>query len=164
MVSFTKTVLSATLIMSTALAMPTIPAEVEIPTELAKRANATNSNDASLDVDLCLVDPSLPAVHWGVLITNDAKYETKGCGRGFLDNFRGRCGVITSWKCRYVGAHATTALMEFWTSQGCTAWDGTQVIKAASYQAIPSLTCTSNPNVGGPDISNVLDMTPSPGK
>lgn len=77
-----------------------------------------------------------PFLNYGVLIPNDGKFETKGCGRGFLDNLRGRCGVITSWQCNYVGAAATTAALAFLTTEGCTEYDVTQAILAASYQKL----------------------------
>lgn len=84
-----------------------------------------NYTDASsLDVDVCLYDGTgAPDTPWGVLITNDNKYDTGGCGSGFLDNLRGRCGVISGWGCNYVGAQGTTAALYFETTEFCTAWE-----------------------------------------
>lgn len=143
MVSFK--LLSTSLLFASALAIPT--------TTPAKRGFDTTS--ASLDIQLCLYDDRLPAVHWGILIPNDPSLDW-ACGRGFLDNFRGRCGVVTSWTCTFVGASGTTAFLDFWTSQGCTAWDGTQAIHAASQGADYNIPCHNNEVGVDPDISNLV--------
>jgi hypothetical protein len=69
---------------------------------------------------------------WTVNIANDDKYDTGGCGAGFLDNFRGRCGAITNWGCNYVDG-TTNIVMTFATSDFCTGDDITAAIRAASY-------------------------------
>lgn len=68
-----------------------------------------------------------------------------------LDNFRGRCGVITSWGCTWVGAEGTTALMQFWTSAFCTGDDISAAIKAASGKAV-DISCPTIESEGG-DVS-----------
>ena len=104
---FFKLLVSTSLLFASALAIPT--------TTPVKRA-AFDTTAASLDVQLCMYDDRLPAVHWGILIPNDPSMDA-GCGCGFLDNFRGRWGVVTSRGCTWVGASGTTAFLEFWTAQ-----------------------------------------------
>ena len=70
---------------------------------------------------------------------NDSKYDTEGCGAGFLDNFRGRCGVITDWTCNI--GDDDSANMVFFTSDFCSANDITQAVSAATYDAVPALQC-----------------------
>lgn len=143
MLSF-KLLLATSLLFSSTLAMPTTPVKRDF-----------DHKDAKLDTQLCAYDDRLPAVHWGILIPNDASVDGS-CGIGFLDNFRGRCGVVTSWKCDFVGASSTTAWLDFYTSQFCTAWDGTQAIHAASQSLDYNIPC-SNFGVGvEPDISNLI--------
>jgi hypothetical protein len=71
---------------------------------------------------------------WRVVIQNDEKFDVGGCGRGFLDNFRGRCGVVDSFSCDSVkeGDRSTTAVMTFDTTLTCQGEDGTEAIRAAS--------------------------------
>ncbi|MCJ1337946.1 hypothetical protein MMC09_003230 [Bachmanniomyces sp. S44760] len=63
---------------------------------------------------------------WTVNIPHDAKYD-QDCGRGFLDNLRGDCGVISSWKCDFDPQDQTTAVLNFATDAGC---DSSKVQKA----------------------------------
>lgn len=103
---------------------------------------------ASLDVNFCECDNSAPAFQWYITIPNDNRFDSS-CGAGFLDNFRGRCGVITSWGCEYIGADLTTAALWFWTDVACTLDDATQVIAAASENNIPSMQCAYAESEGG---------------
>lgn len=80
-------------------------------------------------------------INWNVVVNNDSRYDTGGCGAGFLDNFRGRCGVITSWGCN-IGDN-DSANMNFDTTIGCTAYDITQAINAATGGAV-NLNCQCN--------------------
>lgn len=75
-----------------------------------------------------------PDINWNVVVNHDSKYDSGGCGAGFLDNFRGRCGVITSWGCN-IGDN-DSANMNFDTTDGCTAFDITQAINAATGGAV----------------------------
>ena len=79
---------------------------------------------------------------WSVFIPNDNKYETQGCGRGFLDNFRGRCGPITAWQCteQHDGAD-----LYFETTVFCQGADISAAMTAASSEEINQTRCT----VGG---------------
>ncbi|KAJ5185492.1 hypothetical protein N7472_010332 [Penicillium cf. griseofulvum] len=67
------------------------------------------------------------------------------CGQGYLDNFRGRCGVITDWGCKFVDENVdrveekeknedriTGAKMTFSTDVFCSASDIIAAMGAAS--------------------------------
>ncbi|KAK0516037.1 hypothetical protein JMJ35_002071 [Cladonia borealis] len=89
----------------------------------------------ALDIPWCMhdgMDNVDITLNYGVLIPNDSEYD-KSCGEGFLDNLRGRCGVISGWGCGYTGAENTTAALSFSTVNTCTEWDVTQALLAASY-------------------------------
>ena len=89
--------------LGSALALP-LPRPDLLPTTspnvqtLSKRDPTPAGNSCSYDIS--------PAYQWEVYIHNESQYEQNphhdNCGGGFLDNFRGRCGVITTWTCTYV--------------------------------------------------------------
>jgi hypothetical protein len=125
-------------------------------------------SNAAWDANVCKYSRNMPAYQWAVTVENDSKYD-KTCGGeplrntsqeeinanshtgGMLDNFRGRCGVITSWGCTWVGAAGTTALMQFWTSAFCQADDIAAAIKAASKKEV-MISCDIVTSEGG-DVS-----------
>lgn len=125
-------------------------------------------SNAAWDANVCKYSVNMPAYQWAVTIENDSKYD-KTCGGeflrnpyqektsadsytgGMLDNFRGRCGVITSWGCTWVGASGTTALMQFWTSAFCQGSDISAAIKAASKKEV-TIDCGIITSEGG-DVS-----------
>lgn len=97
---------------------------------LAKRDDGVSCVGQDTDGDL--------AINWNVVVNHDSKYDTGGCGAGFLDNFRGRCGTISNWGCN-IGDN-DSANMNFDTSLFCTAYDITQAILAATGGAV-NLAC-----------------------
>ena len=112
--------------------------------------------DASWDTNLCYYNDKLPATEWALLVEGDRQNESGGCGEGILDNLRGRCGVITTWGCQYVGAGGSnTALATFWTTNACSDVDVTDVVLAASYGKV-NVPCVAFGDGVGPDISNLL--------
>jgi hypothetical protein len=67
------------------------------------------------------------------------------CGQGYLDNFRGRCGIISNWGCKFVDENMkkveekeknedriTGAKMSFKTDSFCSASDIIAAMGAAS--------------------------------
>ena len=71
---------------------------------------------------------------WTVVVNKDREYDPNNRGGGFLDNLRGRCGVITGWGCD-TGAN-DSANMHFNTTIFCTAYDVTQAINAATSKKV----------------------------
>ena len=112
--------------------------------------------DPTWDTNLCYFNDNLPATQWGLLVTGDRPNESGDCGAGILDNLRGRCGVITSWGCQYVGADGSnTALATFWTETGCTDVDVTDVVLAATYSGV-NVPCVHFGEGVNPDFSNLF--------
>jgi hypothetical protein len=70
-------------------------------------------------------------IHWRITINTPYDNQADGCGRGFLDNFRGRCGVITNWGCNAVEP-GRAIFMDFLTHAFCTSFDITEAMRAAS--------------------------------
>lgn len=97
------------------------------PARLSKRENSCWHGDQGLNRV------------WTVYIDDDAKYDKGGCGAGFLDNFRGRCGEIDGWSCTLFGDQAQ---ISFVTGVGCTDYDISQAILAASYGDL-NVACTA---------------------
>lgn len=60
---------------------------------------------------------------------DDTKYNTN-CGRGVLDNARGRCGNIEAWKCMYTDADCGVAVITLRSPKACRGDDITAAIKA----------------------------------
>ena len=112
--------------------------------------NSVNyTGPSSWDVEFCAYDNTSPAFQWAILLPSQPP---GGCGGGFLDNFRGRCGVISNWGCTFVGAEETTAMLYFATSVFCTAYDITAAIGAASYGGIPNMDCQPADKEDGGDV------------
>ena len=112
--------------------------------------------DPTYDTNLCYFNDNLPATQWALIVTGDRPRESGGCGEGILDNLRGRCGVITTWGCQYVGADGSnTALATFWTTNGCSDVDVTDVVLAASSGSV-NVPCVPFGEGVGPDASNLL--------
>ena len=112
--------------------------------------------DPSWDTNLCYYNADLPATEWALLVEGDRQNESGGCGEGILDNLRGRCGVITTWGCQYVGADGSnTALATFWTTNGCSDVDVTDVVLAASYGKV-NVPCLAFGDGVGPDTNGLL--------
>ena len=112
--------------------------------------------DPSWDTNLCNYNANLPATQWALLVTGDRQNESGGCGEGVLDNLRGRCGIITSWGCQYVGADGSnTALATFWTETGCLDVDVTDVVLAASSGQV-NVPCVVFGDGVDPDFSNLF--------
>ncbi len=107
-----------------------------ILTTAAPIDDATNT----LERQSCRYDNDVFYRDWIIHIDNDDKYDKGGCGAGFLDNFRGRCGAITDWTCSYEGG--TNIYMNFKTSVFCSNEDISSAIAAASYGNVANLPCT----------------------
>ena len=70
-------------------------------------------------------------IHYRITINTPYDNQVDGCGRGFLDNFRGRCGVITNWGCTAVEP-GRAIYMDFWANAFCEANDISEAIGAAN--------------------------------
>ena len=108
---------------------------------------------ASLDVAFCGYNSGglLPNDNYLVTIPDDSKYDSGGCGAGFLDNFRGRCGAVTEWGCNMVGATGGTAAMSFTVINSCTSGAIQDAIIAASGNGVPGITCIDSDDEDKPD-------------
>lgn len=112
-----------------------------ILTTAAPVANTTTTTDPvkRQAVQSCWWDDNVFYIDWSIHLNNDDQYDNGGCGRGFLDNFRGRCGDITDWSCVY--DEGSDIFMDFKTSDFCTEQDITDAINAASYGNL-NIPCT----------------------
>lgn len=52
--------------------------------------------------DACSMVEGFGYNNWQVYATKDSMPIDQVCGQGYLDNFRGRCGVISDWGCEFV--------------------------------------------------------------
>lgn len=131
----------AALIGST-LANP-LPTE-ETTTPSPHKANLTPRKVAP-GTDSCIVrdGPGYNTVE--IYATKKSMPTSQFCGKGYLDNLRGRCGVITNWECKFVdndvekvphkeknGDKIKGALMTFKTNVFCSENDIIQAMGAAS--------------------------------
>jgi hypothetical protein len=160
---------------SLALALATVPS-LALPLTGTTDADILQRDSKSIGLN-CVYDSSLPAFHWLVTIPNETPFEHRdgynhdNCGGGFLDNFRGRCGVITSWRCKYYSNDGKTvlsdqstntaqnklAVMDFWTSAFCRGSDISAAIGAASFSTIVNTDCWdyANRSPGDPHFSEI---------
>ncbi|PLB38203.1 uncharacterized protein BDW47DRAFT_105478 [Aspergillus candidus] len=87
----------------------------------------------------------IPATNkWVVWAPKDSLDLNKQCGKKYLKKLRGRCGIITTWKCKHLdsdGNHVDShdghdnvygALMTFYTSVFCNSEDVMAAMGAAS--------------------------------
>ncbi|KAJ5503721.1 hypothetical protein N7463_006595 [Penicillium fimorum] len=131
---FNKVLLVAALIGST-IANP-LPSDSRDPS--ARRASVPAD-------DACMMNKGDSPQGVEVYATKESMPIDQVCGQGYLDNFRGRCGVITSWGCKFVDENGnkveekekneeqiTGAKMTFKTSAFCTSSDIIAAMGAAS--------------------------------
>lgn len=122
---------------------------VDDPSKVPHHANQ-HPDSYTWNKNVCAHDVGSPARQWTVAVTDGRNYY-KQCGKGFLDNFRGRCGTITTWECKYYNQSPNTAVMHFYTSVACTNYDISQAIKAAG----KGLVINCNDDVGS-SVSGVV--------
>ncbi|KAB8338801.1 hypothetical protein FH972_021746 [Carpinus fangiana] len=103
---------------------------------------------------------SAPERAWTVQILDDDAYDNGGCGAGFLDNFRGRCGDVTSWGCNYE-PNTDNAVMNFITSTFCSPTDISAAISASSYGEIDGLPCTPHAALAAACKMTSIIVTPA---
>lgn len=90
------------------------------------------SNNTETDVNLVRRSNSCTRKYegvdfrWNIYLDNDDYYNTE-CGKGCLDNFRGKCATITNWDCKLDSAKR--AHYEFITPVGCSSYAITQALK-----------------------------------
>ncbi|PKY06685.1 hypothetical protein P168DRAFT_117252 [Aspergillus campestris IBT 28561] len=90
-----KKVLLAAALMGSTLANP-LPSDDKNP--LASHQKRTSVPEE----DMCSKVDGLASNSWQVYATKSSMPIDQVCGQGYLDNFRGRCGVISSWGCEFV--------------------------------------------------------------
>ncbi|ETS76074.1 hypothetical protein PFICI_11461 [Pestalotiopsis fici W106-1] len=66
---------------------------------------------------------------WQIVIANDTEYNSD-CGRGCLDNVRGRCGPVTFWECER--NEEGRGHFKFLTNSFCTTDDMMEAIYACT--------------------------------
>lgn len=111
-------------------------------------ANPLPSDDNGVPItpaDACTVTDELVFHSVEAFATKESMPIDQVCGQGYLDNFRGRCGSITDWGCKFVDQNADKveekeknedqiagAIMTFKTSLACSATDIREAMGSAS--------------------------------
>ncbi|KXG46783.1 uncharacterized protein PGRI_035290 [Penicillium griseofulvum] len=141
---FNKVLLVAALIGST-LANP-------VPSDKTKLLNNPKKSKADMKLrhhvpadDACIVEGNFGYHSVEVYATKESMPIDQVCGQGYFDNFRGRCGVISNWGCKFVDENVdrveekeknedriTGAKMTFSTDVFCSASDIIEAMGAAS--------------------------------
>lgn len=107
--------------------------------DIAQRADAKPPPNSACGYE------EIPATNrWVIWAPKDSLDLDKQCGKKYLSKLRGRCGVITTWKCKHLnsdGDHVDShdgheqvygALMTFYTSVFCSSDDVMAAMGAAS--------------------------------
>jgi hypothetical protein len=97
------------------------------------------------DGDACIVQDGFGFNQAGAYATKESMPIDQVCGQGYLDNFRGRCGVISDWECVFIDEEGNKvedkeenedqikgAKMTFKTTFDCTSDDVIAAMGAAS--------------------------------
>ncbi|KAJ5922315.1 hypothetical protein N7516_010018 [Penicillium verrucosum] len=123
-----KKVLLAAALMGSTLANPLS----DYKTPLAPREDG----ETVPDDDACSVFEAAGNNNVEVYATKESMPIDQVCGQGYLDNFRGRCGIISNWGCMFVDENVkkveekeknedqiTGAKMTFHTNSFCSSYD-----------------------------------------
>ena len=129
MISLSK-ISTSSLLITLAFSAPTPTAPIEAAKALEKRFTTSCTADSRSQIYTSLT----------VDIANDNRYDSGGCGRGFLDNFRSACGVITDWGCNNV-AGTDNVIMTFKTPMTCSGESISSAIFAASNGEMVNIHC-----------------------
>ncbi|PGH05601.1 hypothetical protein AJ79_06768 [Helicocarpus griseus UAMH5409] len=114
-------------------------------------------------VDSCWRNDSLAGAgaRWILYANKSSMPPSEKCGQAYLDNMRGRCGVITTWKCDFVDKNGkrvekkekkenekkiVAAKMTFFTHAFCNPDDALAAMGAASARKHKPSKCDEPPD------------------